>query len=213
MMAVNYSGACVIQNSVPPQLCQLGDYDIETLSKYEFKYSIDLNLCLFALMCRPPMWVATLPHKDCYSPSPELFDKCYFYFSFCKKLPHGQCFNSAFCQAGYVWAGINSVSFGAFNKDQKIFESNYNLFCGFYNAYFVSDEDRSGFTITYKDGTKTANCSDGLFSTLIFTCNHDAVWNFDPAHGLGEISQFITAGPTLNDCEVCCNKYAKNVFF
>ena len=131
MMTVNYSGACVIQNSVPPQLCQLGDYDIETLSKYEFKYSIDLNLCLFALMCRPPMWVATLPHKDCYSPSPELFDKCYFYFSFCKELPHGQCFNSAFCQAGYVWAGINSVSFGAFNKDQKIIESNVIYFVDF----------------------------------------------------------------------------------
>ena len=76
-------------------------------------------------------------------------------------------------------------------------------------AYFVSDEDRSGFTITSKDGTKTANCSDGLFSTLVFTCNHDAVWSFNPAHGLGEISQFITAGPTLNDCEVCCIINAK----
>ena len=95
------------------------------------KFSIDLNLP-FALICRPPMWVATLKQKDCYSPSPNPFSRCRFYFSFCKKLPHGQCFNSAFCQAGYVWAGINSVSFGAFNKDQKIFESNHNLFCRFY---------------------------------------------------------------------------------
>ena len=73
------------------------------------------------LPSRPATWVATVPAKDCYHPSTGE-GYCNFFFSFCKLLPHGQCFNSSFCQAGQ-----NPVSFGVFNKNQKIFESKSNI--------------------------------------------------------------------------------------
>ena len=160
---------------------------------------------------RPATWVATVPAKDCYHPSTGE-GYCNFFFSFCKLLPHGQCFDSSFCQAA-----PNAVSFGVFNKNQTIFESKNNNPCSYCkpfssydqplqlsnHSYVSVDEDGDGFTITYWNGTNTTDCPDGLFSTLVFTCNRDAVWSFDPNINLGNITQFITAEPTFKDCEVC----------
>uniref|UniRef100_A0A1X7UVI5 Autophagy-related protein 27 n=1 Tax=Amphimedon queenslandica TaxID=400682 RepID=A0A1X7UVI5_AMPQE len=160
LMTLKYSGACIAQKPIYPQLCQLDGYDIEKLSE-------------------PDAWTATVPVKDCYNPSIGQ-GSCSFLFSFCKEIPHGQCYNSAFCQSG-----SNGVSFGKFDKDQKIFEN----------------DGGDGFTITYGHGTNTTDCPDGLFSTLVFTCNKDANWTFDPDINLGNITQFITAEPTFKDCE------------
>ena len=83
----------------------------------------------------------------------------------------------------------------AFHCDQPLQLSNL--------SYVSLDDDGDGFTITYDSGTNTTDCPDGLFSTLVFTCNKDAVWNFDPNINLSNITQFITAEPTFKDCEVC----------
>ena len=87
---------------------------------YDILFGKILELMGF-LPSRPATWVATVPAKDCYHPSTGE-GYCNFFFSFCKLLPHGQCFNSSFCQAGQ-----NPVSFGVFNKNQKIFESKSNI--------------------------------------------------------------------------------------
>ena len=141
-MALDYSGTCIVQKPIYPHLCQFRDYDIQTLSEYVMTYYVvSLKVCAFKLklklqcmetLCffiakmyevfyvRPAIWVATVPAKDCYhSSTGEGY--CNF-FSFCKLLPHGQCFDSSFCQAGQ-----NPVSFGVFNEDQKIIESKNNI--------------------------------------------------------------------------------------
>ena len=117
--------------SQSPHLCQFRDYDIQTLSEYVMTYYVEslqvlclqikiASLCFLLRKCmkyfyvRPATWVATVPVKDCYNPSTGE-GYCNFFFSFCKLLPHGQCFNSSFCQAG-----PNPVNFGVFNKNQKI---------------------------------------------------------------------------------------------
>ena len=87
---------------------------------YDILFGKILELMGF-LPSRPATWVATVPAKDCYHPSTGE-GYCNFFFSFCKLLPHGQCFNSSFCQGGQ-----NPVSFGVFNKNQKIFESKSNI--------------------------------------------------------------------------------------
>ena len=106
-----------------------------------------------------------------------------------------------------------------FNKNQKIIESKNNIHATTVNhsvvideyqplqlsnhSYVSVDEDGNGFTITYQNGTITTDCPDGLFSTLVFTCNKDAHWKFDPDINLGNITLFVTAELTFIDYEVC----------
>jgi hypothetical protein len=154
---LNYSGACVHDKPVYPQLCQLDNYDLQTLTQ-------------------PTDWYASVGNNLCVNNSKN-GQPCNLIFSFCKEIPHGQCSHSSFCEVGQ-----NTVSFGGFNE----------------HLIVVENDDGYGFTISYFNGTKTANCPGGFHSTLVFTCNNLSIWDND---GDPNITKFIMAEPTFQDCE------------
>ena len=51
-MTLDYSGACIAQKPIYPHICELGEYDIQTLSEYVMTYYVESLkvLCLQIFM-------------------------------------------------------------------------------------------------------------------------------------------------------------------